>query len=99
MSARLAAVSGAVGGIVLFAAWLFEWPLEKAVVLAPILVVASALIAGLVLLWTRVALEHLRAAKRPRLVVALGVGAILLIGVLAVLGVELPREGGHGGGF
>jgi membrane protease YdiL (CAAX protease family) len=99
VSARLAAVSVAVGGIVLLAAWLFEWPLEKAAMLAPILVVAGAAIAGLFVLWTRVALEQLRAAKRPRLIVAVGVAAILLIAILAILGVNLPREGGHGGGF
>jgi membrane protease YdiL (CAAX protease family) len=94
MSARLAGVSVAVAGIVLLAAWLFEWPLEKAATLAPILVVAGAAIAGLFVLWTRVALEQLRAAKRPRLIVALGVGALVLVTILAILGVELPREGG-----
>jgi undecaprenyl pyrophosphate phosphatase UppP len=84
-----------VSGIVLLAAWLFEWPLEKAATLAPILVVAVAIVAGLLILWTRVALEQLRQAKRPRLIVAIGVAAVLLIALLTVLGVELPREGGY----
>jgi hypothetical protein len=92
MSARIAVVAVAVGGLIALTAWLFEWPLEKAVYLAPIIVVCAAALLGLLLLWGRVALEQLRETRRPRLVLALWLGGIALIVLLSVLGVELPRE-------
>lgn len=95
MSARAVfASSAAVIGLVLVAAWLFSWPLEKAVYLAPIIVVAFAAAAGILVLWTRVVLESLRRARRPRLVVAIAVAVVVVIGILSALGVELPRETG-----
>lgn len=87
-------VSLAVVALVLVAAWLFEWPLEKAIYLAPVLVVAFAAAAGLVVLWTRVVWESLRGSPRRRLWIAVGVGAFALIALLSALGVELPRETG-----
>jgi predicted neutral ceramidase superfamily lipid hydrolase len=69
------------------------WPVERAVYLAPVIVVAFAALAGLVILWTKVAIQGLRETKRPRLVLALWVAGIALLVLLSVLGVELPREG------
>ena len=37
-------------------------------------------------------LESLRASRNPRLVVWLWLAALVLIGILSVLGFELPRE-------
>ena len=89
---RISGASVAVVGLVLLTAWLFRWPLEKAVYLAPVIVVCAAALAGLGLLWGRVVVEQLRGSSRPRLVLALWLAGIALIIVLTVLGVELPRE-------
>jgi hypothetical protein len=91
--ARRAGIAAiAVAGLVPLTAWVMSWPLEKAVYLAPVIVVAVAAMAGLVLLWGRVAAASLRESRRPRLVLALWLGGIGMIVLLTVLGVELPRE-------
>jgi hypothetical protein len=74
-------------------ALLMGWPLERAVYLAPIIVVGFAALAGLLILWVKVALQHLQESKRPRLVLALWLLGIGLLVLLSYLGVELPREG------
>jgi hypothetical protein len=60
-------------------------------VLAPVIVVAVGAIVGLVLLWGKVALQHLRESRRPRLVLALWIGGIVLLFLLTYLGVKLPK--------
>jgi len=79
-------------GLTLLTAWLFEWPLEKAVYLAPVIVVTVGALAGLVVLWSRVAWESIRHREHPRRIVALIVGAFLLILALSLLGLKLPKE-------
>ena len=74
-------------------AWALGWPVERAVYLAPVIVVGFAAVAGLLILWGKVALQGLRETKRPRLVLAIWVAGIALLVLLSVLGVELPREG------
>ena len=63
-------------------------------ILAPVIVIGVGLVIGLLLLWGKVAAQHLRESKRPRLVLALWVVGIALLFVLSFLGVKLPREGG-----
>ena len=82
-----------VAAMVAVTAWALGWPVERAAYLAPVIVVAFAAVAGLLILWGKVALQGLRETKRPRLVLALWVAGILLLVLLSVLGVELPREG------
>jgi hypothetical protein len=93
VSARAAALSGlAVGVLVLAVAWLFEIPVSRVALLAPVVVLIAAAIAGLVVFWTRAAAESLRDAKRPRMIVG-AAAAIVVLGVaLTLLGIELPRE-------
>lgn len=81
-------------GLVVLASLVMGWPLEKAIYLAPVIVVAAAALLGLLILWGKVAVESLRESKRPRLVLGLWVGGLALLVLLSVLGVELPREGG-----
>ena len=84
----------AVLGHVSLTAWALSWPLEKAVSLAPVIVVGGAAAVGLVLLWGKVALNSLRESRHPRRVLAywlLGLGLLVL---LTFLGVKLPSEGG-----
>lgn len=80
-------------GLVFLTAWIMGWSAERAVYLAPVIVVGFAALAGLLILWGKVALQQLRETRRPRLVLALWLAAIGLIVLLTALGVELPREG------
>ena len=80
-------------GLVALTAWVLEWPLERAIYLAPVIVVGFAAIAGLLILWGKVALQSLRESRNPRLVLALWLLGFALIALLTFLGVKLPREG------
>jgi hypothetical protein len=90
---RIPAALVAVLALVGLTAWIMAWPLEKAVYLAPVIVVGGAAAVGLLILWGKVAVESLRESRRPRLVLALWLGGIGLLVLLSVIGVELPREG------
>jgi hypothetical protein len=63
-------------------------------ILAPVIVVALGAAAALAILWGKVAVQHLRESRRPKLVLALWLVGIALLFVLSFLGVKLPREGG-----
>jgi hypothetical protein len=80
-------------GLVALTAWLMSWPFERAVYLAPVIVVAGAAAVGLVILWGKVAIQSLRESRRPRLVLALWLAGLALLVLLTFLGVRLPREG------
>ena len=81
-------------GLVALTAWLLSWPFQKAVTLAPVIVVGGAALVGLVLLWGKVAWGQLRETRHPRRVLAYWLIGLALLVVLTVLGVKLPREGG-----
>ena len=83
----------AVLALVALTAWMMAWPLEKAVYLAPVIVVGGAAAVGLVILWGKVALNSLRESRRPKLVLALWLLGLALLFLLTYLGVKLPREG------
>lgn len=94
MSFRAALASGLVtAALVLLAVGVFELSLERAAILAPVLVVIFGAAAGLVVLWTKVGWEALQRQKRPWLVAAVAVGVLALLVGLSLLGVKLPREG------
>jgi hypothetical protein len=93
MRVRVVGAVVVVAVLVPVTAWLLGWPLEKAVYLAPLIVVGAAAIVGLLILWARVALEQLQESRRPRLVVGLWLAGIGLIVVLTVLGIQLPSSG------
>ena len=93
MSLRAALLSGCVtAALVLLAVWLFELPLDRAAVLAPVLVIVFGAAAGLVVLWTCVGWDSLRRRPHPWRLVALGVAVVALLVALSLLGVKLPRE-------
>jgi hypothetical protein len=94
MSMRAAVASGLVtAALVLLAVGVFELSLERAAILAPVLVVVFGAAAGLVVLWTKVGWEALQRRKRPWLVAAVAVAVLALLVGLSLLGVKLPREG------
>jgi len=90
---RIPAALAAVFGLVLLTAWIMAWPLEKAVYLAPVIVIGVAAAVGLLILWGKVAVQSLRESRRPKLVLALWLAGLALLVALSVLGVKLPREG------
>jgi hypothetical protein len=92
VSARLVAASLAVGGLVLLTVWLTDLSLERAALLAPVLVLGLAAVAGLLVLWGRVAWQQLRESRHPRAIVALSLLGVALIVALSLLGVKLPHE-------
>jgi hypothetical protein len=93
VSLRGALLSGLVtAGLVLLAVWLFSFSLERAAVLAPVIVVVAGAVAGLVVLWTRVGWESLRRQPHPWRLVTLAIGALAVLAALSVLGVKLPHE-------
>ena len=91
---RYPAALAAVLGLVALTAWALSWPFEKAVSLAPVLVIGVAAAVGLVLLWGKVALNSLRESRHPRRVLAYWLFGLGLLVLLTVLGVKLPSEGG-----
>ena len=90
---RIPAALAAIVALCVVTSRVMGWPLERAVFLAPVLVVGGAAVLGLLILWGKVAAEQLRESRRPRLVLALWLAGIALIVLLTVLGVKLPREG------
>jgi hypothetical protein len=91
---RYPAALAGVLGLVALTAWLLSWPLEKAITLAPVIVVGVAAAAGLVILWGKIALGSLRESPHPRRVLVFWLLGLGLLVLLTVLGVKLPREGG-----
>ena len=81
-----------VGLLVLFVAWIFELPVARVAVLAPVVVVVAAAVAGLGVFWIRAARESYREAKRPRLIAGAALAIVGLGIALTILGVEVPRE-------
>ena len=93
MRIRVAAASlVAAAGLVVASAWVFAWPLEKAVYLAPIIVAAVGASVGLLIFWGRVVYVQVRDSPNRMLLLWLAAGFVALVAVLTVLGVELPRE-------
>jgi hypothetical protein len=77
---------------VLLVAWLFDVSVAHVTLLAPVVVVVAAAVAGLCVFWYRAAASGLREAKHPRLIVGL-VAAVVIVGIaLTLVGIELPRE-------
>jgi amino acid transporter len=94
MSFRAAVASGLVtAALVLLAVGVFELSLERAAILAPVLVVVFGAAAGLVVLWTKVGWEALQRRRHPWLVAGVALAVLALLVGLSLLGVKLPREG------
>jgi integral membrane sensor domain MASE1 len=92
VSTRIAAASAAVTALVLIAVWLTDLSLQRAILLAPVLVIGVAAVAGLLVFWGRVGWESFRKSSRPRLVAALVLAFVIVLVALTLLGVDLPRE-------
>jgi hypothetical protein len=90
---RAALLSGlVVAGLVLLTVWVFDISLDRAAVLAPVLVVIAGAVAGLVVLWTKIGWESLRRREHPWRIVAFAVLVLAVLVALSLLGLKLPRE-------
>jgi hypothetical protein len=90
---RASLLSGlVVAALVLLTVWLFGIKLERAAVLAPLLVVVAGAVAGLAVLWTKVGWESLRRREHPWRIVVFALGALAVLVALSLLGLKLPRE-------
>ena len=92
MSLRYLTASVAVTAIVVVTVWLTNLSFQRAILLAPVLVLGLAAAAGLAVFWGRVGWESLRKSQRPRLVLAAAIAFVGLLVLLTVLGVKLPHE-------
>jgi hypothetical protein len=81
-----------VTALVLFTVWLTDLSFERAILLAPVLVIGVAAVAGLVVFWGRVGWDSFRQARHPRLILGLAAAFVVLLVGLTLLGVELSRE-------
>ena len=73
-------------------AWLFDVSVSHVTLLAPVVVLVAAAVAGLGVFWYRAAADSLRQSRHPRLILGAAAAVVVLGIVLTVLGVELPRE-------
>lgn len=92
MSPRVAVASVAVTTLVVVTVWLTDLSMERAILLAPVLVIGVGAVAGLIVFWSRVGWDSLRQSGHPRLLIAGAVAFVLLLVGLTLLGVQLPRE-------
>ena len=92
MTARYVTASAAITAIVVVTVWVTDLSFERAILLAPVLVVGLAAAAGLMVFWGRVGWDSLRRARHPWLIVGAAAACIGVLVVLTVLGVKLPHE-------
>jgi hypothetical protein len=94
VSTKAALASGlVVAGLVLAVTWMFDISLSRAAALAPVIVVAVGAAAAVAVIWAKVGWESLQRRRRPWLTLGIALGAVALILVLSLLGLQLPREG------
>ena len=92
MSTRLLGAAAAVTALVVLAVWLTDLSFQRAVLLAPVLVIGVGAVAGLVVFWGRIGWDSLRRSRHPALIAAGAAMFVALLVVLTLLGVNLPHE-------
>ncbi len=88
----MAAASAFVTALVVGAVWLTDLSFQRAILLAPVLVIGIGAVAGLLVFWGRIGWDSVRRNRHPRLVVAGAVAFLALLTLLTLLGVNLPHE-------
>jgi hypothetical protein len=92
VSSRYLVASAAVTAIVVVTVWLTDLSFQRAILLAPVLVIGLGAAAGLVVFWGRVGWDSLRKSRHPRLLVGGSLVFVAMLVVLTILGVKLPHE-------
>ena len=85
----LAIAAAAVVALVVASALLFQWSLEKAALLAPLIVATAGATAFIFVLWGKIAYEGLRRSEHP-VAITLGIAGTLLVLVVLSFFVDLP---------
>jgi formate hydrogenlyase subunit 3/multisubunit Na+/H+ antiporter MnhD subunit len=92
VSTRYLAASAAVTAIVVVTVWLTNLSFQRAILLAPVLVVGIGAVAGLIVFWGRVGWESYRRSRHRRAIAVASVVVLAILVVLSILGVKLPHE-------
>jgi hypothetical protein len=92
VSTRYLVASAAVTAIVLVTVWVTDLSFQRAILLAPVLVIGLGAAAGLAVFWGRVGWDSLRRSRHPRLILGGSIVFVALVVVLTILGVNLPHE-------
>ena len=92
MSIRLVIASVSVTAVVVATVWLTDLSFQRAILLAPVLVIGIGAGAGLLVFWGRIGWESMSQSRHPRLIVAGAVAFLALLAALTLLGVNLPHE-------
>jgi len=92
MATRYLAASAAVTAIVLATVWLTNLSFQRAILLAPVLVVGVAAITGLFVFWGRVGWDSFRRSRHQRAIAVCSVILLAVLVALSILGVKLPHE-------
>jgi hypothetical protein len=92
VSIRLVTAAAAVTALIVLAVALTDLSFQRAILLAPVLVIGVAAVAGLLVFWGRVGWESFQASPRKRLITVVVVATVVVLTVLTLLGVELPHE-------
>ena len=92
MTARYVIASVAITAIVVITVWITDLSFERAILLAPVLVIGVAAAAGLVVFWGRVGWDSLRRSRHPWLIVGAAAACVGVLVVLTILGIKLPHE-------
>ena len=88
----MAIASVCVTALVLVTVWFTDLSFQRAILLAPVLVVGIGALAGLLVFWGRIGWDSIRRSRHPRLIVAGGIAFLALLVALTLLGVNLPHE-------
>jgi hypothetical protein len=89
---RYLGASVAVTGIVVVTVWLTNLSFQRAILLAPVLVVGVAAVAGLIVFWGRVGWDSFRRSRHRGVIAVASVVVLAVLVVLSILGVKLPHE-------
>jgi hypothetical protein len=87
---RVIVVSATLAALIAGTVVVLQWPLEEALVLAPVIVATVGATVLLFLLWAKIAYEALRAQRHPLRIVAAGLLGFALLVVVSFF-VDLPR--------
>jgi hypothetical protein len=92
VSTRYLAASVVVTAIVVGTVFLTNLSFQRAILLAPVLVVGVAAVAGLLVFWGRVGWDSYRRSPHRRAIAISSAVLLALLVVLSILGVKLPHE-------
>jgi hypothetical protein len=92
VTTRYVVASVAVTAIVVVTVWVTNLSFQRAILLAPVLVIGAGALAGLVVFWGSVGCESFRRSRHRRAIAISSAVVLTILVVLSILGVKLPHE-------